>query len=91
MRRHLGRRFRTSCVHPRAPTSIDTAELVWSEKTIVAVRGDSERCRVRGQQLMADGSIDLLPLVMHKLSLTCSVEAFEQFRRREALKVTVQP
>lgn len=76
---------------PHDPSLIDTAQLVWSEKTIVAVRGYNERCWVRGQELMASGSIDLLPLVTHRLPLARSDEAFDLVRRREALKVIVQP
>jgi L-iditol 2-dehydrogenase len=76
---------------PHDPTPIDTAQLVWSEKTLVAVRGYNERCWVRGQELMADGSIDLLPLVTHRLPLARSEEAFDLVRRRAALKVIVQP
>lgn len=76
---------------PHGPTEIGTAQLVWAEQAIVAIRGYNQSCWDRGQELLAAGRIDLSPLVTHRLPLVDAERAFKLVRRREALKVVLQP
>ncbi|MBI4503920.1 MAG: alcohol dehydrogenase catalytic domain-containing protein [Chloroflexi bacterium] len=76
---------------PFGPTEIFTSQLVWAEKTLVAIRGFNQSCWDRALAYIGEGSLDLTPLVTHRLPLAEAERGFDLLERREALKVILRP
>jgi len=76
---------------PDAPPAFDGTSLFFRELTVTASYSAGPRDMRAALELLADGLIDPMPLVSHRLALEQTARALELQRRGEALKPVVLP
>jgi L-iditol 2-dehydrogenase len=77
---------------PPAPVEIPITQVVLDEKDLLGVRADPNTCR-EAIPLIANGSIDIKPMITHTFPLDQFAEAYKVFTERldGAVKVIVKP
>ncbi len=76
---------------PDAPPRFDATELFLKELTVTASYSAGPKDMREALRLIADGQIDPLPLVSHRLPLAQTAKALQLQRSGEALKAVVLP
>jgi len=78
---------------PHEPVPIDLEDMSLNDKDIFAIRGESRANVARAVSLLANGKVNLAPLVTHSFPITKFEEAYRTFNQRidGALKVIIKP
>ena len=78
---------------PHHPVPIDFKDLSLNDKDIIAIRGESRDNVGRAISLLANGKVNLAPLVTHSFPIAKFEEAYRTFNERidGAMKVIIKP
>jgi len=78
---------------PHHPVPIDFKDLSLNDKDIIAIRGESRANVGRAISLLANGKVNLAPLITHTFPIAKFEEAYRTFNERidGAMKVIIKP
>ncbi len=76
---------------PKQSTEINTATLIWAEKTLVPVRGFSKEAWDQAVKYLSEGRVDFTPMITHRMPMADAAKGLAMVERREALKVMLTP
>lgn len=76
---------------PFGATEIHTSYLVWGEKTLVGIRSCDQQVFDKALKYTNEGTVDLSPLITHRLPLTEAMQGFDLMERKQAIRVILQP
>ena len=78
---------------PHHPVPIDFKDLSLNDKDIIAIRGEGRANVARAVSLLANGRVNIAPLVTHTFPLSRFEEAYRTFNERigGAMKVIIKP